>query len=481
MTHTMEKLSSNKVKFSFVIGQEAFDEAMQKAYAKVRGSVSVPGFRKGKAPRKLIESMYGERVFYDEAFDLLFPDTYRAAVEQEKIDPVDRPQIEVQQIGAGKELQFTAEVFVRPDVTLGNYKGLKATRHLHPVAEEDIDARIERDVQKATTQQEVTDRVLENGDIADIDYLGTVAGKAFESGKAEHHKLTIGSGSFIPGFEEQLIGMNIGEEKDIAVTFPAEYHSKDLAGKDAAFHVKLHGITRDLRPQLDDEFAADVSEHTTFDAYRAAIVDELNRARDRHADSHLENDLIQQAVDAADCDIPQAMIDDEIDNMVRNMKLRMAYQGLRYEDYLKYTGMTEDQIRDMHKADAANRVKTQLVMDAIRQAENITPSQEEIDAQIEEYAQESGRGAEEYKKTLNDKQLSYFGELAGGKKVVEVLRASAQVSDCAHEHDEEKISAQEVLEKVSQAEDELAGEMQDAEEVSPNKKPGKKTAKEADQ
>ena len=245
---------------------------MQKAYLKMRGRLNVPGFRKGKAPRKLIESIYGEATFYDEALDLIFPDMYQEAVKAEDLHPVDRPELDLEQIGSGKELKFSVEVFVRPDVTLGDYKALSAVKHLHPVSEEEIDRRIQQDVSRATVTQEVTDRAVQKGDTANIDYAGTVDGAAFEGGTDKGHSLEIGSHSFIPGFEEQVVGMAIGEEKDITVRFPEDYHAKDLAGKEAVFHVKVNGISVKLKPELDDEFAADVSEHSTYEAYHQAIV-----------------------------------------------------------------------------------------------------------------------------------------------------------------------------------------------------------------
>ncbi len=452
MEYTAEKLSGNKVKLSFSVPAEKFDEAMQKAYLKTRGRVNVPGFRKGKAPRKLIESMYGPSVFYDDAFDIVFPDIYREAVEKEDLHPVDKPELDLQQIGPGQELKFTAEVFVIPDVTLGDYKALSAVRHLHPVPQEQIDERMAQDIEKATTEMDVTDRPAQMGDVANIDYLGTVDGVPFEGGKGEGHHLEIGSKSFIPGFEEQVVGMNVGEEKSLNVTFPADYHAADLAGKEAVFHVKLNGLTAKLKPELDDEFAADVSSYTTFSEYREAIVKELTQARDEHAETHLENNLIQQAVDQADCDIPQAMIEDEIDVQIRNMKLRMSYQGLRYEDYLKYTGMDEAQVRDMMKADAGNSVKSQLVLDAIAKAEKLEPSDAEVETQIERHAREMGRDMAEYKPTLTERQLSYYKDLAATQKVVALLKENAAITlHEGDEHEDEALDAREVLEQVAEA------------------------------
>ena len=449
MGYTVEKVSGNQVKIAFEIPAEKFDEAVSKAYLKIRGRVNVPGFRKGKAPRKLIESMYGEGVFYDEAFDILFPGEYEAAVKENDIKVVDRPEVdEVKQIGVGKDLQFTVKVFVKPDVELGDYKGLKATKYVHRVTDEEIDRRIQQDVDKATTMADVTDRNVENGDTVNLDYAGSVDGVAFEGGTAKGQTLEIGSGHFIPGFEEQMVGMAIGEEKDLNVKFPDEYHAENLKGKDAVFHVKVNGIQAKVVPALDDDFAADVSEFNTFDEYKAGIVKELNDRAQKNADTQLENSLVQQAVDASDCDIPDAMIEDETDVMIREMKLRMMYQGLQFEDYIKYTGQTEDQIKEMYKPEAKNRVKMQLVLEAGIKAEGIEPTEEEVEKAIADEAERAGREVEDFKKSLNDRQKEYLKENAAIRKFVDLIVASAQVE----EKDEgEKIDAADTLKAVEDA------------------------------
>ena len=461
MGYTVEKISGNQVKIAFEIAAEKFDEAVQKAYLKVRGRVNVPGFRKGKAPRKLIESMYGEGVFYDDAFDILFPGEYEAAVKETDLKVVDRPEVdEVKQIGVGKDLQFTIKVFVRPDVELGDYKNLKATKFVHKVTDEEIDNRIQQDVDKATTMADVTDRAVEKGDTVNLNYAGTVDGVAFEGGTAENQTLEIGSGHFIPGFEDQMIGMSIGEEKDLNVTFPEEYHAENLKGKAAVFHVKVNGIQAKVVPALDDDFAADVSEFNTFDEYKQNIVKELNERAQKNADTQLENDLVQQAVDASDCDIPDAMIEDEIDMMIREMKMRMMYQGLRYEDYLKYTGQSEDQVKEMYRPEAKNRVKMQLVLEAMVKAEKVEPTGEEVEKAIADEAERGGREVEEFKKGLNDRQKEYLRENAAIRKVVDMIVESAQVEE---KDEAERIDAAETLKAVEDAA-EAAGIAGDEEE-----------------
>ena len=433
MSYTVEKIASNKVKLSFVESAESFDAAVEKAYLKDRSKINVPGFRKGKAPRKLIENMYGEGVFYDDAFELVAQPAYEEAIKAENLQVVDRPQVDVQQIGAGQALKYTLEVFVKPDVTLGEYKGVAVEKNVEKVTDEAVDARIQNDVERASTTQDVTDRAVENGDIVNLDYAGSVDGVAFEGGTAQGQSLTIGSGMFIPGFEEQMVGMNIGEERDLSVKFPEQYHADNLAGKDAVFHVKVNGIQTKVRPELDDDFAADVSEFDTFEAYKANIVADLEKNAADRAEASLEDALVQKVVDAADCDIPDAMIQDEITTMLREMEMRMMYQGIRFEDYLKYTGQTLDQVRENYKPEAANRVKTQLVLEAVAKAENIVPTDEDVDEAIADQAKRVNRDVEEFKASLSEQQKEYLKETAGIKKVIDFLKANAVITEKAAE------------------------------------------------
>lgn len=471
MAYTTEKISGNQVRFDFTIPAEQFDAAMQKAYLQQRGRINVPGFRKGKAPRKLIENMYGEEVFYDAAFDIIFPEVYSEAVEKENTDVVDQPSVDLKDIGSGKDLVFSATVYVSPDVELGNYKGLKATKYVPPVTQEQIDARIQQDVRKVTTTQDVTDRAVEENDTVNLDYSGSVDGVQFQGGTADHQQLKIGSGSFIPGFEEQMVGMQIGEEKDIPVTFPTEYHAEELAGKEAVFHVKVNSIQEEVVPELDDDFAQDVSEHQTYKEYLEAIRKELEDDVEKNAEVTVENSLIQQAVDASDCDIPAAMVEREIDAQVRNMQMRMAYQGLRYEDYLKYTGMTEEAFRDMYRADSANNVKTQLVIDAIRKQEKVEVSEDEVNAEVDKRAEEMGRDKEEYRASLSETQKENFQDIAAIRKVIDILKNEAKV-DVKNE-EPGSLDAEEILAETEKAVEKA--------EKKPAKKPARKTTKKAEE
>ena len=429
MSHTYEKLSSNKAKLTIVVPAEQFDEAMNKAYLKMRGRINVPGFRKGKAPRKLIETMYGEGVFYDDALDIIFPEVYPAAIEAEGLKPVDRPEVNVEEIGQGKDLKFTCEVFVRPDVELGQYKGLEVEVEQQVVTDDMVDTRIKQDQQKASRTVDVEDRPVATGDTVKLDYAGTVDGVAFEGGTAKDQTLVIGSNTFIPGFEDQMIGMQIGEEKDLNVTFPEQYHAENLAGKAAVFHVKVNGITVTEMPELDDDFAADVSDFTTFAEYRESVVMELNDRAARNNEVAVENALVEKAVENATIDVPEAMITEQTEYILREMEMRMMYQGLRMQDYLKYTGQTKEQLQDAYRGEGEKRVRIELTLEAIRKAEGIEPTEEEINAQIAEQAERMGQKVEDFEKTLTAEQRGYLADQAAVQKVVNLLKADAKVTE----------------------------------------------------
>jgi len=433
MSHTYEKLSSNKAKLSFVIPAEQFDEAMNKAFLKNRSKINIPGFRKGKAPRKMIENMYGEAIFYDDAFELLFPDAYEAAVKEFDLKPVDRPDVDVQEIAGGQDLKFTVEVFVRPDVELGQYKGLTVeVEPKHVPTEDEINGLISEDRQKGACTLDVSDRAVEEGDTVNLDYAGTVDGVAFAGGTAQGQTLVIGSHTFIPGFEEQMVGMMIGEERDLQVKFPEEYHSEELSGKDAVFHVKVNAITKTELPELDDDFAQD-NGFDDFAAYRASIVTAIEERAQQNYDISVENALVEKAVDNATIDVPQAMIDEQVNYILREMEIRMMYQGLRMEDYLKYTGQTREALAEGYKAEGEKRVRVELTLEAIRKAEGIEPTEEEVQEQIAKQAERMGQEVEEFEKTLTDEQRAYLSDTAAIQKVVDLLKADATVTEKAEE------------------------------------------------
>ena len=427
MSTTVEKIASNKVKLSFDIDSAKFDEAMGKAYLKVRNQVTIPGFRKGKAPRKMIENMYGEGVFYDEAFELIFDEVYGPAVDENKIEVVDRPEIEIQEIGAGKNLKFTCEVFVKPDVTLGEYKGVSVKKETTVVSDVEVDARVEEERNKQATEIQVEDRAVAEGDTVNLDYAGTVDGVAFAGGTAQDQTLKIGSGSFIPGFEEQMIGMNIGEEKDLQVTFPEKYHAEELAGKAAVFHVKVNSITETQLPALDDDFAKDISEFDTLEEYKADIRAKLEAQAAERDNNNFTNAVIEKVLENATVEIPEAMIERQIDSMMRDFEYRLMGNGLKLDDFLKYTGSDMKAFRENYRGQAEKSVKAHLVLEAIEKAEAIDATQEQIDKQLEAFAAQTGKTVEEFKASLSESDIEYFKADAIRDNCVKFLADNAKI------------------------------------------------------
>ena len=426
---TYEKISSNKAKLTFAVPAEQFEAAMNKAYLQNRGKINVPGFRKGKAPRFVIENMYGKYVFVEDAMDIVFPELYDAAIKENELKPVDRPEMtDMAEYKQGEDMTFTVEVFVRPDVTLGDYKGLTVeVAPKHMVTEEEIDARISQDQQKGARTIEVTDRTVDYTDTVNLDYAGSVDGVAFEGGTAAGQTLKIGSNTFIPGFEEQMVGMAIGEEKDLQVKFPEQYHSEELAGKDAVFHVKVNSITATELPELDDDFAQD-NGFDSFAEYKANVEKELKDRAESNYNVTIENALIEAAVANAEMDIPEAMITEQTNYILRDMEYRMMYQGLRMEDYLKYTGQTREALAESYKGEAENRVKVELVLEAIRAAEGLEPNEEEVDAQTAKQAERMGQELEAFKAGLTDDQRAYLVDTAAIQKVCDLLKEGATIN-----------------------------------------------------
>ena len=427
MTTTYEKLSSNKVKLNFTVEPEKFEEGIKKAYQKMVKKINIPGFRRGKAPMKVIEAHYGESVFYEDAFDAIFPELYQAALTEHNVDVVDRPELDVQQIGRGQELKFTVEVFVRPDVTLGEYKNLGIVKTVDEVTEDDVKAEIERARDRASRWIEVTDRAAKLDDQVNINYAGFLGEEQFQGGTAENHDLILGSGSFIPGFEDQLVGAEIGSDVDVNVTFPEQYHSEELAGKAVVFHVHVNSIREKEMPELDEDFVKEVSETAnTVEEYKAEIRERLEKQAENRAETAFENEVIEKVVENAEVDIPEAMIEEQIDNMLRDMEMRMMYQGMKLDDYFKYTGQTREQVREMYKPSAEERVKTQLVVAAIMKAEEIKADEAEIDAEIAKYADQNKKSLDEFKAMLSDGDKEYFSEIASLQKTIAFLKDHAE-------------------------------------------------------
>ena len=427
MATTFEKLSSNKVKLGFEVAPEKFEDALVKAYHKNAKRFSIPGFRKGKAPMKVIENFYGSGVFYEEAFDILFPEAYQEAIKEHNLTVVDRPELTESDIKRGEPIKFTVEVFVRPDVKLGEYKNLGIEKEVAEVTDDDVNADIERARERASRYIEISDRPAKLDDQVNIDYAGFDGDKQFDGGTAKGHDLVLGSGSFIPGFEEQLVGANVGDEVEVKVTFPEEYHAPELAGKPVVFKVKVNSICEKEVPALDDDFVTEVSETANnVEEYKAEVRAKLEKQAEDKADAAFENAVIEKVDENAEIDIPQAMIEDQIDNMLRDMEMRMMYQGMKLDDYFKYTGQTREQVREMYKKPAEERVRTQLVIEEVRKVENIEATEEEIDAEIAKYADQNQKSLEEFKKMLSEDDMKYFAEIASLQKTVKFLKDNAK-------------------------------------------------------
>ena len=425
MKSTIEKLSSNKVKLHFVVEPELFETGMQAAYKKNVGKINVPGFRRGKAPRKVVEMMYGENIFYEDAIDEIFPKVYSEAVKEHDITPVDRPEFNLEQIGSGKELIFDIEVFVKPDVELGQYKGVEAVKHTTVVTDDDVNAEIERARERVSRYVDVTDRPVKMDDQVTLKYAGFCEGEQFEGGTAEGHKLVIGSGSFIPGFEDQLVGAEIGKEVDVNVTFPEDYHAENLKGKPATFKCTVTAIQEKDVPALDDEFAKDVSEYDTLDAYKAATKEDLQKKADERDDAEFENAVLDAVCANAKVDIPEAMIEDRIDERIREISMNMRYQGIDMQTYFKYTGTTEESLREQLKDQAKHDVLVRLVLEAVRDAEKVEADEASVNEEIDKYASQASGDAEKFKASLTDDDRKYFEEAVRMRKTVELLKDSA--------------------------------------------------------
>ena len=380
-----EKLEKSMVELQFSIDAETFKAAVNKAFKREGKKYAIPGFRKGKAPRHMIEKMYGSDIFHYDAVNDLFPEAYEAAVKEAKIDVVGRPDPEVVSMSEADGVVLKVKVAVKPEVELGEYAGLTVTKEAKNVNEADVDAEVKR-MQDRNGRLLTREGAAENGDTVDIDFEGFVDGKAFEGGKAEHYSLVLGSGSFIPGFEDQVVGHSAGEEFDVNVKFPEEYGAAELAGKDATFKIKLHEVKYKELPALDDDFAKDVSEYDTLDELKDSIRNNIKTNLDKQAEQKVENDLMDQVITNMKADIPDAMVDSRIDELVQDFEYRISQQGLKLADYLKYMGMNIEQFRAQFKEQADKQVKMRLAMEAIVAKEGITASDEEFEEEVKRIA-----------------------------------------------------------------------------------------------
>ena len=426
MATTFEKLSSNKVKLGFTVDAAKFDEAIRKAYQKDVKNITIPGFRKGKAPMQVIENHYGAGVFYEDAFEILFPEVYQAALTEHGVTPVDRPELNMEQIDKGKDLIFSVEVFVTPDVELGQYKNLGIEKKVDEVTEDDVKAEIERARDRAARYIDVTDRPAKLDDQVNIDYAGFVGEEQFEGGTAQGHDLVLGSGQFIPGFEDQLVGAEAGSDVEVHVTFPEKYHAENLAGKEATFKVKVNSIREKEVPALDDDFVKEASETAnTVDEYKAEIREKLEKQAEQKADNAFESEILEAVVENTKIDLPESMIEEQIDNLLRDMEMRLMYQGMRLDDYLKYTGQTREDLRKVYHDEAERRVRTQLTLEEIRKVEEIKAEEADIDEEMKSLAEQSRKSLEDFKASLTENDKKYFEEVASLTKTIKFLKDNA--------------------------------------------------------
>ena len=421
MSVQVEKLEKNMAKLTIEVSAEELEKAIEKVYQKQKKNISVPGFRKGKVPRAMVEKMYGKEVFYEDAANEVIPAAYEKAYDECGENIVSTPKIEVTQIEAGKPFIFTAEVALKPEVTLGAYKGIEVDKVEAAVSDEEVDAEIERERERNARSVSVSDRAVQDKDQTVIDFEGFVDGVAFEGGKGENYPLTIGSGAFIPGFEEQLIGKNIGEECDVNVTFPEDYHADNLAGKPAVFKVTVKEIKEKVLPELDDEFAAEVSEFDTLAEYKEDVKKNLTEKREKDVKNAKEDAVVDAIIENATMDIPEAMIETQQRQMIQEFAQNIQMQGLSIEQYFQFTGLTPEAMMEQVKPQAEKRIKSRLVLEAVAKAENITVSEEDFDKEVAKMAEMYQMEADKVKESIGEEGKKQMMEDLAVQKAAEFV------------------------------------------------------------
>lgn len=443
MSVSVEKLEKSMAKLTITVSAEDFTKALDKAYTRQKNRIQVPGFRKGHASRQIIEKMYGAGVFFEDAANFAINDSYPDAAREcgEKI--CSRPTIDITQIEEGKDFIYTAEVALEPPVELGQYKGVEIEKvDVKEVTEEDIDAELKRQQNANAKITDVTDRPVQNGDMIKLDFDGSIDGTPFDGGKAENYDLTVGSGSFIPGFEEQLVGMNAGEEKDVTVTFPEDYHAKDLAGKEAVFHCRVNSIREKKLPELNDEFADEVSEFDTLDEYKADIKKNIEVKREEDAKTRRENEAVDAVIKNATIEIPEVMMRTQEEELADQMAQNLRYQGMNLQDYLKYTNMSEEQFITSMQPQADRTIRTRLTLEAVVKAENIEVSDEEFDEELQKIADQYKAPLDEIKKYYesDEAKKSLTEDIAVQKAVTFVAENAVEVEKPAEKAKDETAS-----------------------------------------
>ena len=463
-----EQLDKNQVKLTIEVDSEAFEAAMTKSFKKNVKYINIPGFRKGKAPRHLVEKYYGEAVFYEDAVNFVCPDAYEFAVKEADIDPVEQPTIDIEEIGEGKNLVLTATVTVKPEVTLGDYKGVKVEKTVYETKDEDVEREIKNAQEQNARMIPVEDRAVKMGDSTVIDFEGFVDGVAFEGGKGTDYTLVIGSGSFIPGFEDALVGAQIGVETDVNVTFPEEYHSEDLKGKPATFKVTVKEIKEKELPELDDDFAKDVSEFETFEEYKNSIKEKMDKANADRTKAEYENSVLEQVCANATVEIPDCMIENRLNDMLRDFDYRLQSQGMKLDQYMQMTGTTVDSFKEQFKDQASEQVKMNLTLEAIAKAENIQVTEEDVEAEHAKMAEMYGMEIDKLKKLVGENETENIKADLKMRKAVELVVGEAK---------EKKATAKKSTAK--KADDEAAPKKTTAKKTTAKKADGEAAAKKA--
>lgn len=425
MSLQVEKLEKNMAKLTIEVSAEELEQGLQKAYLKNKNRINVPGFRKGKVPRQMIEKMYGPEIFYEDAANALIPDAYAKAMDECELELVSRPVIDIVKIEKGQPFVFTAEVAVKPEVTLGAYKGIEVEKIDTAATEEEITAEVDKERDNNSRTITVEDRAVENGDMTVIDFEGFVDGTAFEGGKGTDYPLTIGSGAFIPGFEEQLVGAEIGREVDVNVTFPEEYHAKELAGKPAVFKCTVKEIKVKELPDADDEFVKDVSEFDTMEEYRADLKKKIEDRKAADAKAKKEDAVIEKIIEGAQMEIPEAMIDTQAESLVDDFAQRLMVQGMSLEQYAQYTGATVESMKNQMKPQAKKRIESRLVLEAVAAAENLEASEEDIEAEMNRMAESCKMELDKLKELISEEEKKNMRQDLSIQKAIELVTEAA--------------------------------------------------------
>lgn len=438
MSAVLVSHDNDKAIFTVEIPYETFEEAIQKAYLRNRGSINIPGFRKGKAPRKIIEANYGQEIFYDDAINYCLPEAYDVAVDDLKLDPIDQPSVDVDEIEKDKPLQVKFEVETRPIPVLGDYKNIELVKMDFSVSDEDVEREVEKAREANSRMVTIEDRAVENGDMLTIDFAGTVNGEAFEGGTSEDYNIEVGSNTFIPGFEDQLVGKNAQENFDVHVTFPEDYHQEELAGAPAVFNVTIKGIKRKELPALDDEFAKDISEFDTLDEYKNDLRANLQKKMDDREKADTENRAVHKLIEISEVNAPKVMVEHQINNEMKDFERQLSQMGLTLDTYMQYTGSTVEQAREQFQESSESRVKGDLVIDALVAAENIEASDEDVDNELKEIAEQySPKNQEKFIEDIRSGDITFIVDTIKRRKALQLLVEGVRFVEMSEDAEEE--------------------------------------------